>query len=105
MTYNEIEQWIGNNVEQVYFFGAYSEDTVRNDLQLRKAMDIRSGGQTNNLGEKKSIYIQHFNRILGDINFAINWVQSNRPQNSEFISRCERCKSQVKRLLDIVRDF
>jgi len=102
MTYNEIEQFI-SSVEREYFTGVFSESTIRNDLQLRKSMDIRSGGQANNFREKQGYYIQHFDRILGDIDFAIDWVQNNNcPQKPEFISRCERCKEQVNRLLEIV---
>ena len=104
MSFDKLVEYI-NRVEQVYFFGAYSEDTVRKDLQLRKNMDVRGGWQSNNLREKQSVYIEHFNSVLGDINFVINQVGTNRPNDSTFISRCERCKNQVNNLLEVVRSF
>jgi len=105
MTFNEIEQGIAQ-IEQAYFTGPFCESVVRDDLQCRKAMDSYStfgsvGRQTNELGEKKDFYIQDFNNILD----VINRVQSDYSNNSVFVSRCERCKIQINRLLNIVRDF
>ena len=103
MAFNEIEQYV-NQVEQIFFYGPFSEDTVRQDLQLRESMDIRSGRRTNNLGEKQNVYISDINVALGTINKIIGATHIHRGDTT-FLSKCERCQNQLNKLLDIVRSF
>jgi len=95
------KEQIISQIEQIYFTGSFSESTIRNDLQLRKSMDIRSGGQTNNLGEKRSFYIQEIDIVLN----LLKKMQTACSDDSAFVSRCKRCEDQVNKLLAIVRSF
>ena len=109
MNFYQIEQGI-SQIEQAYFNGAFSDSVIRDDLQTRKAMDTYStfgstGRQTNELAKKKDFYIRDFNDVLNTIDLVINWMRDNQPGNSSFITRCENCKTQINKLLSIVRSF
>ena len=95
------KEQIISQIEQIYFTGSFSESTIRNDLQLREAMDIRSGGQKNNLGEKQSFYIQEIDIVLD----LLKKVQTAYSNESAFVSRCKRLEEHVNKLLAIVRSF
>ena len=89
--------------EREFFTGWYSESAIKADLENRKAMDSlstmgSSGMQTNRLGEKRNIYFQDFKNVL----YHIDRISK---EDSAFISRCERCKNQVNKLYDFVRNF
>ena len=91
--------------ERELFTGSFSESFIKNDLEARKTRDtlstMGSGMRTNLLGEKRKIYIQDFKNVLGIIEKA----KDEYSHDSEFLSRCERCKNQANRLLDIVLNF
>jgi len=89
--------------EREFFTGSYSESAIKADLEARKTMDSlstmgSSGMQTNRLGEKRNIYFQDFENVL----YHIDRISK---EDTTFISRCERCKSQVNKLKDIVSNF
>jgi len=95
--------------EMDFFSGAFSESVIRADLENRKAMDRlstmgSSGMQTNELRNKKNYYIQDFDNCLSGITQVLDWARNNH-WDTMFISRCERCKEQVNKLHDIVRNF
>jgi len=107
MTFEEAERYIAE-YEQLYFRGeSFSESFIRNDLELRKTRDrlstMGSGRPTNELTRKKSVYYQWFNENLGGINRILDEA-TNRSWDT-IIDRCERCKEQANRLLNLVRDF
>ena len=94
--FNKLERCICQ-IEQNYFtIGAFNENIVRNDLQYRPA---------NELSQKKNFYIQDFNGVLETINIILNAAQNHQPLDSMLISRCEKCKNQMNKLLGIVRSF
>jgi len=106
----KIKEFI-DKFEREYFTGPYSESSIKADLESRRAMDGlstmgSSGRQTNRLGEKRSIYIKEFNDLLDStINPILEWAKTNCSDDTVFISSCENCKTQVNRMLDIVRNF
>ena len=92
--------------ERELFTGAFSESAIKADLENRRAMDNLStmgswGRQTNKLSEKRNFYIETFYEVLGHIDSILEHTKSD----SSFIPRCEKCKNQANRLLDIVRNF
>jgi len=89
--------------EREFFTGSYSESAIKADLEARRTRDNLSrmgsyGMQTNMLGEKREIYFQDFDLVL-------NHIDRISKEDTTFISRCERCKNQVNKLYDFVRDF
>ena len=92
--------------EEELFVGSYSENTIRADLQNRKAMDMystmgSSGWQTNEVEQKKRMYLENFTKDIQIIDTALDYLQPSH----EYVSRLIRCKKQVDKLRDIVRDF
>ena len=96
--------------EKEYFTGSFSEKVIRDDLQSRKASDAyskmgSSGRQTYLLPEKKNFYIKEFTSGLNDINTVLNATKAHQSWDSALISRCEKCRDQADKLLNIVRNF
>ena len=92
--------------EKELFTGSFSESNVRKDLQHRKAMDMystmgSSGRQTNELSQKKRVYIDNFTEDIQVIKAA----QSHLVPSHPYYSRLERCKKQAEKLIDIVSNF
>jgi len=107
--FNKIGQVIAL-YEENYFTGGFSEWVIKDDLQNRKSMDAlstmgSSGKQTYRLAEKKRFYVEEFSNGWNWINAALNEVRAHQPWDSMLISRCERCRDQAKKLLDIVQNF
>jgi hypothetical protein len=95
--------------EQGYFTGVFSEDAIKNDLQNRKARDQYSTlgsnpRQTDHLSEKKRFYFKDFDARQEDFDFIIKELQSIN-KNHALIPKCERCKNQVAKLRNLVRNF
>lgn len=84
--------------------GAFSENTVKSDLETRAAQDrysaMGSGGRTNALGEKKQFYIHIFNEMTNDIRRVLA-----DPSFSAVKSRFEKCLQKIAHLHDIVDNF
>jgi len=94
--------------EEEFFTGSFSENTIRSDLQNRKSLDSlstlgSSGRQTYELSTKRQIYAQELKTWLDCINTVLNAAQAN--QETKLIDRCEKCKSQINKLLYIVQRF
>jgi len=101
---NKIEE-LTAYFEKEHFYGVFSESTIRTDLETRAARDRlsrlgSSGRQTNNLGEKKRVYYDSFDK---DIELINKMLSLNPP--SSYISRLEKCKNQVNKLYDFVQNF
>ena len=110
MTFNEIEQDIVWYEREYFIGGAFSESTIKTDLENRKAMDRLStmgslGRQTNELANKREFYIKEFNDSLNWISSTLDAARIHRAWDTTFISRCEKCKEQANRLLNFVRNF
>jgi hypothetical protein len=97
--------------EQSYFSGGvFSESFIKDDLKNRKAMDNIStftsrGRQTNEVGIKKNFYIQEYNTAIAHINTILAAVRTHQSWDSMLISRCEKCRDQAYKLLDIVNSY
>ena len=96
-------------IEDIYFTGCFSESVIETDLENRKASDRYSTmgsnpRQTNLLWEKKQYYFQDFDEKEQSFNFIISKLRSIT-LNHEWIPRVERCKNQIVKLRNLVRDF
>ena len=92
--------------ESELFTGSHSEGFITNDLQTRRASDRYSTmgsnpRQTYLVAEKKQVYYATFD----DAEKNINYILSNLEKNHPLISRCERCKNQIVKLRNLVRNF
>ena len=98
-----------SQIEQIYFTGVFRESVIREDLQNRKLLDNlkrSSGKYSNELEDKRDFYIKDFNNVLDNaINFILEVVQTHRSWDTTLINRCKRCKSELEKLLNIVRNF
>ena len=112
--YNKAKMII-EKFEEMYFRStAFSEKTVREDLQIRKAMDtyssFGSSGKTKELYNKQQVYYSIFNQDTSNLNKAlkpINQLKKEHPdckRIQEMISRFEKCLSQIDRLFNIVKN-
>jgi len=108
MDFNKAGQLIAL-YEQGYFTGgSFSESTIRDDLQTRKASDAyakMAGRWSNELDKKKSFYIQEFSNGLSTIKTILDAVRTHQSWDTMLISRCEKCINQANKLHDIVRNF
>ena len=95
--------------ESELFTGTHSESFITNDLQTRRASDRYStmGSnpcQTYLVTEKKQVYNATFDDAEKNINYILSNLEKT-PQNNTLIYRCERCKNQIVKLRNLVRNF
>ncbi|MCL2096750.1 MAG: hypothetical protein FWH10_07590 [Oscillospiraceae bacterium] len=94
---------------------AFSEKTVREELESRKASDSLSSagskGQTNRFAEKKQVYLGQFQKNEQGIGAAVNLLnqlQIANPDNASILNaipRFEKCLNQINKLRGIVMEF
>ena len=97
-----------NSYEKDYFTGAFSESTIKDDLQTRKASDaysrMGSGPPTNYLSQKKQFYYNDFDDTEEYLN-RIDKMLSGQPKTHPLLLRSAKCRSQITKLREIVRNF
>ena len=76
--------------EGIYFTGCFSEGTIKSDLNYRP--------------EKRQFYIKDFDDTEETINLILSLLQKAYP-NHALIPRFERCKNQIVKLRNLVRNF
>ena len=101
----EVERVVGA-CEEMYFTGWFSESVIKDDLQKRKTRDSLSTmgsnpRQTYHLSEKKQFYLKDFD----DVEKRLNEFLDGLPRTHELYKRSERCKNQIIKLREIVRNF
>ena len=77
--------------EKEYFSGAFCERVIRDDLGMRRG--------------KKNFYIDEYTTGLDWINAILDAVRTHQSWDSMLISRCEKCRDQANKLLNIARGF
>ena len=90
INFNKANDYI-SLVERDYFSGCFSESVIRDDLRTRRS--------------KKSFYIEDFRSTLDTINGVLEATRTHQSWDSVLISRCEKCITQVQRLLDLVYSY
>ena len=108
MTTEDVEQFI-SLCESEFFTGTHSEGFITKDLQTRKTSDTYStmGSnpcKTSHVWEKKQVYFETFEEADRNLNIILSKLKNSSP-NHAWISRCERCKNQIAKLRNLVRDF
>ena len=103
-----VEQYL-DACETMYFSGSFSEGVIRDDLQARKTNDristmTSNPRQTYYLSEKKQFYYKDFDDAEQYLSSIVNGLK-NISTNHALIPRCEKCKNQIGKLRNIVRDF
>jgi len=99
--------------EREFLTGSFSESNIITDLEMCRTKDSLStlgslGRQTYELSAKRNWYIETCNEVLNGINRILYLEQEEINHCSEdttFVSRCENCKNQVIKMLNIVRNF
>jgi len=104
------EKYIGHAEQGLFGSGPFSESTIKDDLQNRQMQDNlstmgSSGRQTYYLREKKEYYDQVFTEYLNGFDIILRKARGHLSADSTLISRCERCKAQAYRLLEIARNY
>jgi hypothetical protein len=79
-------------------------------LQTRKTLDrlnpmSSSGRQTNELGKAKQDRLRELGKMLDGLNTVLEATHEEQAWDSELISRCEKCKNQILKLIEIIRDY
>ena len=104
MDYYECNRFI-SQIEQTFFdSGPYGESVIIKDLQTRRAMDAFNPSG-NELSNKKKIYYKDFETALDGIWGVIKWAYDNRQNDLVFKNRLIKCKNQLEKLQNIVRNF
>jgi len=101
MTTEQLEKAI-SQYEYVYFTeDSYSEYSIRNDLDMRKTLDMYDG--RNSLSEKKQVYFRDFDNNKDFLNSMLEYLKNTA--NYTLIPRCKRCIEQIDKMHNLVQNF